>query len=63
VCIKLVALRMNLYQEVALSIEKVGDPCLSPLLDYTPRLPEACVESQCCCCYAGYPVETRSMQH
>jgi len=25
-CIKLVALHMNLYQEVALSLEKVGDP-------------------------------------
>jgi len=25
-CIKLVALRMNLYQEVALSFKKVGDP-------------------------------------
>jgi len=27
VCIKLVALRMNLYQKVALSFKKVGDPC------------------------------------
>jgi len=26
VCIKLVALRMNLYQEVALSFKKVGNP-------------------------------------
>ena len=26
-CIKMVALRMNLYQEVALSFRKVGDPC------------------------------------
>jgi len=29
VCIKLVALRMNLYQEVAHSFKKVGDPCNS----------------------------------
>jgi len=27
VCITLVALRMNLYQEVALSFKKVWDPC------------------------------------
>jgi len=27
VCIQLVALRMNLYLEVALSFKKVGDPC------------------------------------
>ena len=27
VCIKLVAPRMNLYQEVAVSSKKVGDPC------------------------------------
>jgi len=29
VCIQLVALRMNLYHEVALSFKKVGDPCSS----------------------------------
>jgi len=29
VYIRLVALRMNLYQEVALSFKKVGDPCAS----------------------------------
>jgi len=30
-CIKkLVALRMNLYQETALSFKKFGDPCLKP---------------------------------
>ena len=27
VCIKLVSLRMILYQQVALSFRKVGDPC------------------------------------
>jgi len=29
-CIKLVAFRMNLYQEAALSFKKFGDPCLKP---------------------------------
>jgi len=29
-CIKLVALRMNLYHEAALSFKKFGDPCLKP---------------------------------
>jgi len=29
-CIKLVALRMNLYQEEALSFKKFGDLCLKP---------------------------------
>jgi len=29
VSIKVVALRMNLYQEVVLSFIKVGDPCSS----------------------------------
>ena len=33
-CIKLVALRMNLYQEVALSLNKVGDPWPKPYLTY-----------------------------
>jgi len=31
-CIELVALRMNLYQEATLSLKKFGDPCLK-----TPR--------------------------
>jgi len=29
-CIKLVALRLNLYQEAALSFKKFADPCLKP---------------------------------
>jgi len=29
-CIKLVALRMSVYQEAALSFKKFGDPCLKP---------------------------------
>jgi len=29
-CIKLVALRMNLYQEAALSFQKFGGSCLKP---------------------------------
>jgi len=29
-CIKLVALRMNLYQKAALSFKNFGDPCLKP---------------------------------
>ena len=29
-CIKLVALRINLYQEAALSFKKFRDPCLKP---------------------------------
>ena len=31
-CIKLVALRMNLYREVALSFKKVGDPAMDSLV-------------------------------
>jgi len=30
VCIKLITLRMNLYQEAALGFKKFGDPCLKP---------------------------------
>jgi len=31
VCIKLIDLRMNLYQEAALSLmQEFGDPCLKP---------------------------------
>jgi len=29
-CIKLVALRMNLYQEIALSFKQFSNPCLKP---------------------------------
>jgi len=29
-CIKLVALRMNLYQKASLSFKKFDDPCLKP---------------------------------
>jgi len=36
VCIKLVALRMNLYQEVALSFKKVDDPCLTGSAEMSP---------------------------
>ena len=38
-CIKLVALRMNLYQEIAPSFKKFGDstPALSPNLSLTPH--------------------------
>jgi len=41
VCIKLVALRMNLYQEAALSSKKVGDPWLRQWLSnfYEPWPP------------------------
>ena len=36
-CIKLVALRMNLYQEIALSFKKFSDPALNPKLSLTPN--------------------------
>ena len=29
-CIKMVALRKNFYQEAVLSFKKFGDPCLMP---------------------------------
>jgi len=37
--IKVVALRMNLYQEVVLSFKKVGDPCSSIYDDPAGQLP------------------------
>ena len=41
-CIKLVALRMNLYQEVALSFKKVGDPCAKGFLRMDESVRKLC---------------------
>jgi len=42
VCIKLVALRMHLYQEVALSFKKVGDPCAKGFLRMDESVRKLC---------------------
>ena len=36
-CIKLVALRMNLYQEIAPSFKKFSDPAVKPNQSLTPH--------------------------